>query len=269
MIIKVMMTTFLTGATSGLGARLALDLATRRHRLVLHGRDESRLAEISERARAAGGTVTTVLADISDPVQVAQLCDRICAQHTPLDLIINNAAAGGGREPSKRETNVHGTELRMACNVLAPHLITRRLASAMAPGGRVVQVGSLGQAPLDVDDLEFTREYDGLNAYCRSKLALIMDAMEFAANGTWVNVVHPADRMPTTMVRDSGFVPATTVDDGALPVLRVALDTELVDTTGRYFHRFDLRDPHPQAQDESVRAGLRSWIEQTLAASLG
>lgn len=260
-----MNTALLTGATSGLGTVLARELADRAEHLILHGRDRGRLDEVAASARGRGARVTLLVADLADPVQVRELCARAAAVGDRLELVINNAAVGGGVDPTRRETNRFGTELRMACNVVAPHLIARELWPRMAPGGRVVQVGSVGQAPLEVADLGFTQNYDGVQAYLRSKLALIMDTIDLAAEGVWVNVVHPADLMPTTMVRDSGFSPQSSIDDGLLPVLRVALDTELAGVTGRYFHRFEQRDPDPQAADPRVRQALQRWIGEQLA----
>ncbi|KNX38877.1 SDR family NAD(P)-dependent oxidoreductase [Luteipulveratus halotolerans] len=259
--------TVVTGSTSGLGTALVRDLAVRGHRLLLHGRDEARLATVATEAGRHGAQVTTFAADLTDPAAVDDLCRRALDATDTLDLVINNAAVGGGADPSRRETNAYGTELRMAANVVAPHLIARRLAPALAPGGRIVQVGSMGQSALDVADLGFEQGYDGVEAYCRSKLALVMDTIDLAATGVWANVVHPAHLMPTTMVRDSGFTPAATIDDGALPVLRAALDTELADVTGRYFHRFDEREAHQQAYDPAVRLALQTWVGEQLAAA--
>lgn len=260
-----MNTALLTGATSGLGTVLARELADRAEHLILHGRDRGRLDEVAASARGRGARVTLLVADLADPVQVRELCARAAAVGDRLELVINNAAVGGGVDPTRRETNRYGTELRMAVNVIAPHLIARELWPAMPPSGRIVQVGSIGQAPLEVTDLGFTRGYGGVEAYLRSKLALVMDTIDLAAEGIWVNVVHPADRMPTTMVRESGLTPHATIDDGLLPVLRVALDSELAVVTGRYFDRFEIGEPHPQAADPAVRQALQRWIGEQLA----
>ncbi|WP_024874002.1 SDR family NAD(P)-dependent oxidoreductase [Saccharomonospora piscinae] len=256
-----MKTVFLTGCTSGLGLALATRFTARGDRVLLHGRDESRLGLVAATLRAAGGRVTEVVADITEPDSVAALCESVGELADSLDLVVNNAAVGGGRDPGRREVNARGTELRMAGNYLAPYQISRRLASLLARDGRIVNVASVGQAPLDLDDLDFTRAYEGVTAYCRSKLALIMDTIELSAQGVHVNAVHPAHLMPTTMVRDSGFVPQATMEDGVLPVLRVALDTALSTVTGRYFDRFDLAEPHRQAHDPAVRRALANWAE--------
>ena len=149
----------------------------------------------------------------------------------------------------------------MAVNAASPHLIAQELSGALTATGRIVQVGSMGQLPLDLDDLNYEHDYDGIRAYCRSKVALVMSAIELARGGIPVNVVHPAREMPTRMVSEGGFPVASTLDDGALAVLRVALDSELAGVRGAYFHRFDRAEPHEQALDAHARRHVLAWIE--------
>lgn len=255
-------TVLVTGCTSGLGLGLATYFAHRGDRVLVHGRDAGRLGLLADTLRAAGGDVESVVGDITEPASVAALCESVGALTDRLDLIINNAAVGGGTDPRRREVNSAGTERRLAGNYLAPYQINRRLLPLLAPQGRIVNVASIGQLPIDLDDLGFTRDYDGVEAYCRSKLALIMDTIDLGGQGVHANVLHPAHLMPTRMVRDSGFVPEATMDDGLLPVLRLALDSALADVKGAYFDRFDRAEPHPQARDEQVRKTLSAWAAE-------
>lgn len=256
-----MNTAVVTGATSGLGREIALDLARRGWQLILPARSPGRLDRISTDAIALGAPAPQIVdCDLADHQQVRRMCETL-AQHRELDLVVNNAAVGGGVDTSRRETNAAGAELRMAVNAITPHLIADLLAGALTPPGRIVQVGSMGQAPVAVDDLNFERDYDGIAAYCRSKLALVMSTIELADRGIPVNVVHPAREMPTRMVAEGRFPIASTLDDGTLPVLRVCLDSELTGIRGRYFHRFDEAQPHEQAADRQVRRRVVDWLE--------
>lgn len=184
------------------------------------------------------------------------------------DLIINVAGIGSGSDPALREQNQLGVELRMAVNAVAPHLIVRELAGSLSATGRVIHVGSMGQAALDLDDLNFERRYEGIEAYCRSKLALVMSAQDLATRGVPINVVHPANEMPTAMVTEAGFPIASTLDDGTLPVLRLALDSKVAGVTGQYFDRFDRAEPHPQADDPDARRRVVDWLEAAASAHL-
>lgn len=257
-------TTLITGATHGMGRALALDLAGHGGTLLLHGRSRERLDAVADEVRAAAPEVTvrTYLADLSDLDQVHAMADRIRAQEPYLDGLINNAAMGGGAEPHKRELSRQGHELRFAVNHLAPCALTRDLLPllvASAPA-RVVNVASMGQEAIDFDDVMMEQDYEGLHAYCRSKVALIMAtfelADELAGTGVTVNALHPAHLMDTPGVRAYGFTPVTGTDEGVRPTVRLLLDPDLATTTGRYFDRFTDARAHEQAYDAEARERL-------------
>ncbi|MFG2827632.1 SDR family NAD(P)-dependent oxidoreductase [Streptomyces sp. NPDC048434] len=257
-------TTLITGATQGLGRGLALDLAARGGTVLLHGRDRTRLESVAAEVRAAAPrcTVRTYLADLADLDQVHAMAARIRAAEPRLDGLINNAVAGGGAEPLTRELSYQGYELRFAVNHLAPYALTRDLLpllTASAPA-RVVNVASIGQEALDFDDIMLERDYEGLRAYCKSKLALIMATFHLAAElegtGVTVNTLHPAHLMDTKGVREYGLTPATDIDEGVRPTVRLLLDPDLASTTGRYFDQFTATRAHAQAYDAEARDRL-------------
>ncbi|MCX2184740.1 SDR family NAD(P)-dependent oxidoreductase [Streptomyces sp. SKN60] len=266
-------TTLVTGATSGMGRDLALALAAHGGTLLLHGRDAARLDGVAAEARAAhpATTVRTYRADLSDLDQVHDLADRVRAAEPHLDGLVHNAVAGGGARPLVRELSAQGHELRFAVNHLAPHALTRGLLpllTASAPA-RVVNVASIGQEEIDFDDVMREREYEGLSAYCRSKLALIMStfdlAEELSGTGVTVNALHPAHLMDTPAVRAYGLTPAVGTDEGVRPTLRLLLDPDLAGTTGRYFDRFTDARAHEQAYDPAARARLRELTARLTA----
>lgn len=252
---------WLTGSTSGLGARLADELALRGWRLLLPVRDPAVVSDLVARLERLGAAeVVPIACDLAHPDALDGACDQALTLG-PLDLVLDVAGLGAGTDATRRETAPDGLELRMAVNARAPHVIALRLGPGLAPGGRIVQVGSAGQGEIPLDDLGFERDYDGVHAYLRSKTALVMSTVELAARGLPVTVVHPAREMPTRMVLEAGFPVASTLDDGVLPVLRAALDSSLDGVTGVYLDRFDVADPHPQVADADARRAVVAHLE--------
>ncbi|MEV4482127.1 SDR family NAD(P)-dependent oxidoreductase [Micromonospora coxensis] len=254
-------TVLITGATTGLGRHLARDLAVRGARLLLHGRDAHRLAAVVAEVSRWAPAVRAYRADLADLDQVRALAAEVRRDVPRLDVLVNNAAVAVAPD-LPRQVSRQGYELSLAVNHLAPYLLVHELAPLLAAAApaRVVNVASMGQAPLDFDDLMFERDYDWELAYCRSKLALIMStfalAPEWRDRGVTVNAVHPAHLMDTPMVRNTGLTPALDVDQGALPTLRLVVDSALDGVTGRYFDRFDDARAHEQAYDAEAVARL-------------
>jgi NAD(P)-dependent dehydrogenase (short-subunit alcohol dehydrogenase family) len=203
-----------TGATAGLGRAVAAALAERGMHILVHGRDAGRAAAVVDQIAGSGGTAQAVLADLASLEQARELADQVSADHDALALLVNNAGVGAGRPPyRKRQLSADGHELRLAVNYLAPALLARRLIPALKNGApaRIVNVGSVGQAPVDFADLRMDNHYTGAQAYYRSKFALAAFtfdlAEELANSGITVNCVHPASLMNTHMVRESMIPP--------------------------------------------------------------
>ncbi|MFF4349279.1 SDR family NAD(P)-dependent oxidoreductase [Streptomyces sp. NPDC001530] len=263
-----MSTVLITGATSGLGRYIAFELVRSGHVVLAHGRDPGRTERLVDELRTEGEAHGFV-ADLAALAQVRELGDQVARAHPELDVLINNAGVGSGPRGSGRELSADGHELRLAVNYLAPVALTRALLPvlrASAPA-RIVNVGSVGQEPLDFDDPELTRGYSGVSAYCRSKFALAAHtfalAEELAGTGVSVNVLHPATYMDTAMVREAGVSPWSTVADGAAGVL--ALATREVGT-GRYFDGMSPSRAHAEAYDREVWKRLQATTDQLLGA---
>jgi NAD(P)-dependent dehydrogenase (short-subunit alcohol dehydrogenase family) len=192
------------------------------------------------------------LADLSDLAQVRRLARQVGA----VDVLINNAGIGYG---TTREVSRDGHELRLAINYLAPVALMRELTIRQ----RVLNIGSAGQESIDLDDLMMERNYNGIAAYRRAKLALAMATFDFAASrpDLRVNIVHPATFMDTNMVRKGGGTPQTTVAFGGDNTLRV-LQSE---STGWFFNQDRPSEAHPDAYKPELRARLRALTDELLA----
>lgn len=258
----------ITGSTSGLGSKVAEELGLRGWKVLLHGRRQEDVEKLGRRVRELGGSPILVYGDLSERSALDKLVSQVRNAVDHLDLVVNNAALGGGVDPKKREAASDGMEKRMAVNFRAPHIINRGLLPLLQRGeaSRIVNVASVGQDEIPLDDINYEiSDYDGVTAYSRSKLALIMDTKELATEigdtTVTVNSVHPANAMPTKMVLESNFKPQSSLDDGVVPLMRLMFDGDLRETTGAYFNRFQLTVPHPQAADSVARQTIMEWVE--------
>jgi NAD(P)-dependent dehydrogenase (short-subunit alcohol dehydrogenase family) len=257
-------TILVTGATDGLGRALARELAARGALVLLHGRSTQRLeATRREIAEATGGDrLRTYQADLASLEQVRRLGREVDGQQERLDVLVNNAGIGGD---GPRRESADGVELRFAVNYLAPFLLTDLLLPLLrrsAPA-RIVNVASVGQAPIDFDDVMLERRYDGLRAYRQSKLAQIMFTFELAErlraageSGVTVNALHPATLMDTKMALETFGYAMSTVQDGVEATLRLVVAPELDAVSGRYFDRLRESRADPQAYDAEARRRL-------------
>jgi NAD(P)-dependent dehydrogenase (short-subunit alcohol dehydrogenase family) len=260
----------ITGATDGLGRALAERLARDGNELLVHGRDAERLARVADELAAAseGPTPRTFLADLADLAEVRRLAADVRDATDRLDVLVSNAGIGSGEPDGRdRRTSADGYELRFAVNFLAGFLLTLDLLPllrASAPA-RVVNVASLGQYPLDFDDLMLERGYDGSRAYAQSKLAQIMAGFELAArvpaNEVTVNSLHPATYMPTKMVLQEVGRQVDTIEDGVAATHRLVSNPALAGVTGAFFDRIREARADDQAYDPDARAEL--WRRAT------
>jgi NAD(P)-dependent dehydrogenase (short-subunit alcohol dehydrogenase family) len=255
-------TILITGSTDGLGRALALRLAQDGHQLILHGRDPDRLAATAtEITDATGHKPPTVRADLANLAHVRQLGVDVASLTPRLDVLVSNAGIGGGEpEGRARRTSVDGYELRFAVNYLAGFLLTLELLPLLrsSGSGRIVNVASLGQAPIDFDDVMIERNYSGGRAYGQSKLAQIMSGFELAGrlDNVTVNSLHPSTYMPTKMVlREIGHS-VDSIADGVAATARLAVDPALDRVTGKFFDRQREAQANPQAYDPKARARL-------------
>ena len=274
-------TVMVTGATDGLGRAMATRLAQLGATVVLHGRDADRIAETGREIRRRTGAgpcrLIPVRADLASLSEVDALAAEVSGEVDQLHLLVNNAGVGFGAPDGPREESSDGLELRLAVNHLAPLRLTRRLLPLLRASvpSRVVQVASIGQAEIDLDDLLFERGWSGIEAYRRAKLAMVMGTIDLAeelrGTGVTVNALHPATLMETTMVADSGVAPRSTLEEGVTAAMRLALDPTLDEVTGGFFDgtREAAGSVHDQAHDAQVRAALMRRSEELIEASVG
>jgi NAD(P)-dependent dehydrogenase (short-subunit alcohol dehydrogenase family) len=255
----------ITGATDGLGKATALALAQLGATVLLHGRDEGRLDNTRQEIIAAvpAAKLETYRANFVSLADVRRLGEKLQREQPRIDMLINNAAVGGGKPGDpRRELSQDGFELRFAVNYLAPFLLTHLLLPCLRHTlpSRIINVSSAGQLPINFDDVMMERHYEPMDAYRQSKLAQVMFTFDLAAQlkdeGITVNCLHPASLMPTKMVYEYFGRTMSSLEVGVNSVMRLATDPALDNVTGKYFDEMREARANTQAYDADARHRL-------------
>ncbi len=257
-----MKTLLITGATAGIGkltARLLLDAG---HRVLLHGRSPDKLTAL---AAELGGDTATYVADLSSLAQVDAMAAQIADEHPSLDVLINNA----GVLKTPRPRTAEGQDLRFVVNTVAPYLLTKRLLPLLGPKGRVVNLSSAAQAPVDVQALRGGVSLADMPAYSQSKLAITLWTRELAARlpqGPALFAVNPGSLLGTKMVKEGFGMAGKDVGIGARILVDAALGERFEGRSGQYFDNDSGRfaDPHPAALQPAHAAEVMSALEDLL-----
>lgn len=173
-------TAVITG-TGGLGYEAALVLARAGARVILAGRNATKGASaIAQIANAIpGAKITFEQLDLASLQSISALAERLDRRGEAIDLLINNA---GIMSPPIWQATIDGFEQQFAVNYLGHFALTGRLLPLMRKSSapRVVSVTSLAHryASIDFDDLQSQRRYRPGVAYCQSKLAQALFAVE-------------------------------------------------------------------------------------------
>jgi len=175
----------ITGASSGIGKGVALEIAARDAHLGLLARREELLNEIVDEAKAKGVKAVAVSADVRDAKAVREAADRVRHELGPIDILIANAGIGTSdhalRLTPEHAANVIGINVLGAVNSVSavlPEMVERKR-------GRLVAISSLAA-------------YRGLAksaAYCASKAALSSYfeslRIDLRDTGVGVTIIHP------------------------------------------------------------------------------
>ncbi len=259
------MTILITGATDGIGLVTAKRLAEGGRTVLLHGRSQEKLRAA---AHEIGGNPETYCADLSRLEEVAELADAILSAHDRLDVLINNA--GVYKTPQTKTQD--GLDVRFVVNTIAPYLLTRRLLPIIPRDGRVVNLSSAAQAPVDPAAMRGQTAVGDMAAYSQSKLAITIWTQDMAKDhpdGPVFVSVNPGSLLASKMVKEGFGVAGNDLAIGADILCRAALSDEFFNASGQYFDndsgRFAL--PHPAAGDgDSVAAVMAVLAEFTTQA---
>jgi short-subunit dehydrogenase len=135
-------TAVVTGASSGIGADIARELAERGHGVTLVARREDRLRELADELAGRGSNVEVIACDVGDSADRAGLFDEVGRRGLTVDILVNNA--GIGTIGSVTKTSVDDEIAQVRVNVEAVVELTTRAVQQMVPRGRgaILNVGS-------------------------------------------------------------------------------------------------------------------------------
>jgi NAD(P)-dependent dehydrogenase (short-subunit alcohol dehydrogenase family) len=170
-----------TGATSGIGRAVALQLARDGAEVLVHGRDAARGAATVEEIAAAGGQASFVAADLGDAADVQWLASEV----REVDILVNNA--GIAVFGPTAEFDLAAFDRMFASNVRAPFVLVGAIAPGMAARGRgsIVSVSSMAGGVGLVGGAAYGATKASLEAMTRAWAA------EYSASGVRVNAIAP------------------------------------------------------------------------------
>ena len=252
----------LTGATDGIGLETAKMLVSLGHSVLLHGRNAAKLDKVGQSltALSGGAQIESYVADLSRLSEVESLAKAVSDKHESLDVLINNAGVFVAPDPVTPE----GLDLRFAVNTIAPYLLTQRLLPLLGTSGRVVNLSSAAQSPVDPRALAGRGRLSDGAAYAQSKLALTMWSRSMALSlkdkGPAIIAVNPGSMLGSKMVKQAYGVAGGDLRQGAEILCRAALADEFATASGQYFDndsgQFAPLHPdalNPQKSEEIVR----------------
>ncbi len=174
-----------TGASRGIGAAIAADLAAAGRHVVCAARNEQKLAEVREAIHAAGGEASCAAVDITDAAQLQQLIEQAASEHGRLDILVNNA--GITRDNLLLRMSDEEFDEVIATNLRSVFVACRAALRPMMRGkfGRVVNVGSVSGLVGNAGQANYAAAKAGVVGFTKSL------AKEMAGKGITANVVAP------------------------------------------------------------------------------
>ncbi len=187
-------TAVVTGASSGIGRCIAIELGSRGATVCLVGRNRGRLQAVEERIRAVHSRVEHQCCDLQHPEEITRLCDHIRSRYSAVDVLVHSA--GVISTGTLERSDPSSFDLLFAVNVRAPYLLTRELLPLLKQcSGQIVFLNSTAGL----------RCWAGLGLYAASKHALraLADALRQELGDAGVRVLSVYPGKTATAMQDA------------------------------------------------------------------
>jgi len=266
-----MKTVLITGATDGIGAETALQLAKAGWRVIVHGRNRKRCKVMLKRIKEETGNThaDSIYADLTSFSEIRDMSRRLHDRLDGLDVLINNA---GVFEPELHYT-VDGLERTFVINHLSHFLLTGLVLDLLKrmDKARIITVSSMAHALLmDFGNLRGQKQYSGYEAYATSKLANILFTFRLAEKlkqtSLTANCLHPGV-IQTKLLHAGWGMGGTAVAQGAKTSLFLATSADVEKVSGAYFSNSQQVRPAAVAYDRDVQDRLWKLSESICAYS--
>ncbi len=265
-------TILITGSTDGIGLAAAKKFVSMGHTVLIHGRNVEKLSKTEQILLKANpsGSVEIYRADLSNLDEIESLANAIIKNHSSLDILINNAGVLSTPNPRTND----GLDIRFVVNTVAPYLLTTRLLPLMDRSGRVINLSSAAQSPVDIPALIGKTHLSDSVAYAQSKLAItawsIGMAERLGESGPSIVAVNPGSLLGTKMVKDAYGRSGADINIGADILLKAALSEEFESVSGQYFDNDSgkFTNPHHEAQSKQTQSEIESTIRE-ICSKLG
>ena len=250
-------TILITGATNGIGLLAAKKLNLLDNKILIHGRNKEKLISISKELNNAA----VYVADLSNMEAVVKMSETLLLEHKTIDIVINNA----GILKTNNTKTVHNRDIRFDVNTLAPFIITNNLLPIIPNTGRVINISSAAQSPINITSMSSFTQMDDMTAYAQSKLAITIWSQEMARkqpNGPIFISINPGSLLATKMVKEGFGIEGKNINIGADIIVKAAMDDKFLNNSGAYYDN-DIKsfsNPHPLADDKSYCDKLMAEI---------
>lgn len=175
-----------TGSSSGIGAAIALKFTAEKAKVVIVGRNEKKLKDITAKCEQLGSKPLVIVADVSKDHEAKRIIDDTVKKFGKIDVLINNAGIGGGTSILHDKAmdvfdRIIATNLR--ASVYLTHLAAKHLIETK---GNIVNISSVASKSVISDEgFGYATSKAGLDHFSRCA------ALELASKGVRVNVINP------------------------------------------------------------------------------